>query len=896
MNSPPVSWHSLDFLAVAESQKSSLEGLSREQARQRLKTHGANELSSLPPPNALWVLLHQFQSPLIYILLAAAVVTFLLGDYADSTLILVAVSLNAVIGFIQEWKAEHSARALMKLVSPKARVVRDGREQTIESKGLIPGDVVLLESGVRTPADLRLFQTTTLAINESTLTGESIPVHKGTEAVAETAPLAERRCMAYAGTVVTAGRGRGIVVTTGARTELGTIAAVVREEVSPESPLQRRMTNFAHVIGYSVGIAAVLAFVVGIASGKTASEMVRVGVALAVGAVPEGLPVVLIITLALGVRRMAKRNAIVRRLPAVETLGCTSVIGSDKTGTLTENRMTTMDLWTSDGFTKAPSERTSPEHLASPLRETLEAGVFSNEAEVDWSSEELSGDGDPTETALLVAAYKFGLEPAQARQQWKEIATIPFESERQFAASIRRADEGDILYVKGAPEVVLGMSSRLRSADGTTDLDPEAVLKAADEMASNGLRVLAMARGRAELKGEGGEVLPPRELTFLGLQGMLDPPRAEVKDAIEGCRQAGIRVVMITGDHARTAVAIGAKLGIGGDNPEVLTGRELDAMSEKELQEHAETVSIFARVSPQHKLQVVHALRALGHVVAVTGDGVNDAPALKAADIGVAMGKSGTDVAREAADMILADDNFASIYAAVHEGRVTFANVRKVTFFLVSTGAAIVIMLLAALVLGWPLPVLPAQILWINLVTSGLQDLALAFEPAEPGLDEKPPRDPKEGVVSKLLWERTVLAGFVMAIGTLALFRWEYLRTGSLIEAQTIALTSLVIFMFFHVGNARSDTRSLLQISPISNPHLFTVSAVSLAVHVGCLYFAPTQAFLSVHPLDPPAWIRLIAVASSILVVVEAHKWIRRRWPLEGSFRQRERKHRAWPS
>ncbi|MDQ4083733.1 MAG: HAD-IC family P-type ATPase, partial [Actinomycetota bacterium] len=637
------------------------------------------------------------------------------------------------------------------------------------------------------------------------------------------------------------------------------------------------------------------------------AEMFLAAVALAVAAVPEGLPVVFTITLALGVRRMARRNAIIRRLPAVETLGSTTTVGSDKTGTLTENRMTVQEVW-ADGQTfsvaEGPEVAGAPEGDGAatadrPLHLTLLCGVLTNEAEIyseSGSGDDLEIQGDPTEAALLVSANRMGIEPEEARARYASHAESPFESDRQYSASVRERDGEYLLFVKGAPERVLGMCERAATNGGTSNLDPQAIHEAAQEMASRGLRVLGMAYKVLDAPPGEDKVPEPEGLTFLGLQGMMDPPRQGVREAVIGCQEAGIRVVMITGDHVVTAQAIARQLDITGEDDPVLTGAELENMDDEELRRRAPEVSVYARVAPDHKLRVVKALRSRGETVAVTGDGVNDAPALKSADIGVAMGKDGTDVAREASDMVLTDDNFVSIYSAVEEGRVTFDNVRKVTFFLISTGAAAILAILSALALGMPLPFLPAQLLWLNLVTNGLQDVALAFEPGERGVLKRPPRGKREGVVSGLLWERTLVAGIVMAVGTLLLFWWELGQTGSLERAQTVALTTMVLFMAFHVWNARSETRSAFRLNPLSNPFLLVAVLAALAVHVAALYLPPTQFVLRVEPIDLETWIRIVPVAATILAAIELHKYLRRgkrsspRSPTAGATHEEDRR------
>ncbi|MBI3948231.1 MAG: HAD-IC family P-type ATPase [Armatimonadetes bacterium] len=886
-------WHALPVSEVESALDTGPHGLSPAEAGSRLVRYGPNQLKEAPPPSDLVILLHQFTSPLIYILVIAALITLYLGDYIDAAVIGVVLLLNAVIGFIQERRAEHAVRALMRLIVPQARAVRDGRDYEIESRELVPGDLVLVESGDRVPADIRLASATALAADESLLTGESVPVRKQTGPVGREAPLADRADVLFTGSIVTSGRGRGYVVATGERTELGAIAAQVRGEVRAATPLQQRMTRFAHTIAIVVAVAASLAFAIGVLMGESPADMFLVAVALAVASVPEGLPVVFTITLALGVRRMAQRNAIIRRLPAVETLGSTTTIGSDKTGTLTENRMTVLRTWAGgreyalDALEQErPAEipadveaAAKTEHGALAL--ALLAGVLTNEAEVYRTEEDgFDTHGDPTEAALLIAAARLGVEPEEAREAFPLFGQIPFESERRYSASFHERDGRHLVFVKGAPERLLDMCARMLLDGEPVDLDRERVLNAAQDLAAQGLRVLAMAYRALPERPEDVEVeAEPGGLIFLGLQGMKDPPRPGVREAVAGCREAGMRVIMITGDHALTARAIARELGITGDGAPVLTGVDLEKMDARALRERVREVSVYARVAPEHKLRIVQALQSHGEVVAVTGDGVNDAPALKAADIGIAMGKSGTDVAREAADMVLADDNFISIYAAVEEGRVTFDNVRKVTFFLISTGAAAILTILATLVLRWPLPLLPAQLLWLNLVTNGLQDVALAFEPGESGVLRRPPRRPGEGVISPLLWERTVVTGIVMAIGTLLLFQWELGRTENLERARTVALTTMVLFQNFHVWNARSSQTSAFRINPFSNPFLFVAVAAALAVHAGALYLPFMQFVLRVEPIEPSAWVRIVLVAVSVLVVVELHKAFRRAVP-----------------
>jgi Ca2+-transporting ATPase len=885
-------WHALGAEQVAARWGSDpVTGLSSDEAGRRLRLVGPNRLAEAEPTPWWLTLVGQFRSPLIYILMIAGLITVLLGEYLDAVVIAAVLGLNASIGFFQERKAEASVLALMQLVSPTAHVVRDGVERTVASRELVPGDVVLLESGARVPADLRLVATASFEIDESLLTGESLPVGKQPAALPEATQLADRVNMAYSGSIVSRGRATGIVVATGDRTELGRIAEEVRGTAVLESPLQERMRRFAHLIGAVIVVAAALTFALGLLLGEDLREMIRTAAALAVAAIPEGLPIVLTVALALGVRRMARRNAIVRHLPAVETLGSTSLIGSDKTGTLTENRMTVEEVRV-NGAVLAPEEavgrsdaqgaaaRAVPDPGAPALDLALLAGVLANEAALTSSPSGVEVFGDPTETAFLLSAHHQGFDVEACRREWEQVAVIPFESERRYAASFRVRGGQHAVFVKGAPERLLEMCAHRATADGTlTPLDPAEVLDSVAEMASRGLRVLATAYLVLDAPPADPKAPErPTGLVFLGLHGLMDPPRAGVRDAIDGCRRAGQRVIMITGDHAATARAIARQLGIvDRDDAPVLTGHDLDALDDDDLADRVGEVSVFARVSPEHKLRIVRAAQARGDVVAVTGDGVNDAPALRAADIGVAMGREGTDVAREAADIVLADDNFVSIYAAVEEGRVTFDNVRKVTFFLVSTGFGTFIIIPIAMVLGWPLILLPAQLLWLNLVTKGLQDLALAFEPGEPDVLDHPPRARGEPVITGPLWWRTLLTGSVMAVVTLAMFHWARDQPGhDIAEARSVALSTLVVLQALHLGSCRSEFRSVFRTPPLSNRFLLGAQLAALVVSVAALYLPPTQFVLRVEPIGLDTWVRIVVASLSVILIVELDKAVRR--------------------
>ena len=874
----------LDLLATGAR------GLSSPEAERRLQAHGPNELQEKRAVSPLAILLRQFRSPLIYILMLAAAVTIALDEYVDAGVIAAVLVFNAVVGFFQEHRAERSLEALRRLARTQARVLRDGREREVDASELVPGDIVLIEAGAKVPADCRIVHATAFEADESLLTGESVTVGKTSEPVDADAQVADRRNMLFMGTVATRGHARAVVSATGGATELGRVARSVQRIAPTETPLQQRMGRFTRLVGAWALASSVLGFVLGAIHGYELSELFRAMVALAVAALPEGLPIVLTITLAISVNRMARRGAIIRRLPAVETLGSCSVIGSDKTGTLTQNRMTVEQVFAGgERFTLTGSGYQPrgeilvggrPALIAegSPLELTLRAAALANEASLAERDGEADVTGDPTEIALLVAAAKAGLFRDELEDRFPRLADIPFDPERRYAATFNHHDDHTLVFVKGAPEQVLEMCV---NAAGVERLERERVLEAAHEMASDGLRVLAMAYRDLGPLPPGTDAVRehPAELTFLGLQGMMDPPREEAREAVSRCRRAGIRTVMITGDHATTALAIGRQLRIAGPDDHALTGRELDSCDDEDLERLVDDVSVYARVSPEHKLRLTRALQRRGNVVAITGDGVNDAPALKQADIGAAMGRSGTDVAKEAADMVITDDNFATIFAAVEEGRVAFDNVRKTTFFLISGNVAAVLAVLVSLGAGLALPFLAVQLLWLNLVTNGVQDIALAFEPGEKHLIDRPPRPRREGVISPVLWERTAIAALVMAAGTLIMFHLQ-LDGAGVDEARSVALTTMVIFQALHVGNSRSETLSAFAKSPFSNRFLFIGTLGAIAIHAAALYVPFTQFALGLEPISLQAWIEILAISLSVIVAVELHKLARARWPI----------------
>jgi len=879
----PVAWHALETgEAVERLATDARRGLSADEVAARLEEHGPNRLEAEPPVSDLVLLARQFASPLILILVVATVVTVLLREYADAAVIVAVLVLNAVIGFTQERRADRSVHALMSLASPHATVVRDGRRARIDADDLVPGDLVILEAGDRIPADLRVLDASALCADESLLTGESTPVTKTTRPVDADRLAADRTSMLHMGASVTGGRATALVVATAGATVLGGIAERVGAQERPPTPLQQRMARFANIIAVAVLASTVLAFGLGVALGGAPSEMFLTAVALAVAVIPEGLPVAFTIAMALGVRRMAQRRVIVRTLPAVETLGSTSVIGSDKTGTLTENRMRVVAAWTAAGWAHLGRDTTplgegsiavlDGAALPDALIETLRTGVLSNDAEL---SPDGTGVGDPTEVALLAAAAVAGLDAATLREDAPLLADVPFAAELRYSLAVSDED-GPLLRLKGAPERVVELATHVLGPDGERAIDVDEVLAAAAHMARRGLRVLAAAQVRLDAAPDRDDPPTPQGLVLTGLVGMQDPPREGVRDAIARCRGAGIRVIMITGDHPATARAIAADLGIvAGEDANVVTGGEVERADEKTLAGMVLRTPVFARVAPEHKLRITLALQEHGHVVAVTGDGVNDAPALKAADIGVAMGRDGTDVAREASDMVLTDDDFVAIVSAVEEGRVVFDNVRKVTYFLLSTGAASIVAILTAIATGLPLPYTPAALLWLNVVTNGLQDVALAFEPGEPDVLDRPPRDEREGIVSRALWERTALTGVTMAAGSLWLFTWAIDRGLSEDAQRGAALTTFVVAMALHAYNARSERRSIIASDPRSNPFLLGAVLGALAIHVAALHWGPTQALLRIAPVGLDAWGRMLVVGIAVVGVSEAHKWLR---------------------
>jgi cation-transporting P-type ATPase F len=898
-------WYRLSAEEAFDALDSGPDGLTDDEVRQRADRYGPNRIREQQQVSRWRVLLDQFRSPLIYVLVAALAVTLALQDFADSIVIGVVLVINTVIGYTQEYQAASAVTSLMELVAPRTAVRRDGEQREIDADELVPGDVVSVQQGRVVPADLRLVEVHGLQVNEAPLTGESVPATKSAEAMSDAeqnVPPADQKNLAFMGTAVTSGGAVGVVVATGSDSQIGQIAEEVQQAGDTTTPLQQRIERLARFIALAVLVVAVAAGGMGLLLGESLADMVLLAVSLAVAAVPEGLPIVVTVALAIGVRRMAQRHAIVRQLPAVETLGSTTTILSDKTGTLTENRMSVQSIhaggrrYSVHGRTQDPQGRIGQDgeeveaghHPA--LHETLLVGALCNDVTLepeangpdgveDEDNGGLDAQGDPMEVALLLAALKAGLSREELVQRYPRRETVPFRTEQRFMATINdvpSGEQGPLVLVKGAPERIAEMCQDARSADGGTEqLSVEEVRAQSESLAREGLRVLAMAVGRGEQAADAATSDDPVGLTFVGMQGLLDPPRESAVHAVDQCHEAGIRVVMVTGDHAATAAAIGERVHLHSGDGRALRGQDLAELDDDELDRVLDDTSVFARVTPQQKLRLVERLKANGEVVAVTGDGVNDAPALEAAHLGAAMG-SGTDVAKDSSDMVVTDDNFASIYAAVEEGRTAFRNIRMATFFLLSTGAAAVLTILSAFVLGWPLPLLPAQLLWINVVTNGIQDVALAFEPGEKSLYKRPPRPPEEGVLSRNLVERLVLIAVWLAVGTLGVFYWQWGGDEANLDvARTAAVTTMVLFQMVHVFNSRSEQASLFSKSPLTNKVLLLGTLGSLAVHVAAIYLPFTQEVLRFTPISAQTWGVAALVASTAIIVNEAHKRLR---------------------
>ncbi|MDO8862314.1 HAD-IC family P-type ATPase [Haliea sp. E1-2-M8] len=898
------SWHALPVEEVFGVLHATSAGLSAVEAARRLQESGPNLIPRTTSRPWYRILLHQLADPIVYVLIVAALLAFVMGKVADSLVVSAVVLLNTIIGFVQEMRASKAIEALSVMVSQNATVLREGESILVPSGDIVPGDVILLQPGDKVAADVRLFEVNGLQLDEAVLTGESVPVGKQEAPTESNAIVGDRLSMAFGGTLVTAGTADGIVVATGASSELGQISRLLSETVELETPLTRRIARLARAITVAITSVAGLIFLVGMWRENSLLDSALAAITLAVAAIPEGLPAVITIASAIGVQRMARRRVIIRHLPAVETLGSTTVICTDKTGTLTRNEMTVEALWTPTleievtgiGYTPEGQLRVAGQDLdplPDDVRELLVAGALCNDSNLVCTDGHWSIVGDPTEGALAIAALKAGLEESVLQETFPRRGEIPFSSERQFMATLHDGDSGNpVVYLKGAPEVIARMCTHF--ADGQL-VSADLVHEAAHTLAARGMRVLALARGTLKPGNSDLQVaIEQRDLCFLGIAGMTDPPREEAIESVRACQRAGIVVKMVTGDHAATAGAIGREIGLFASadaEAGVVTGQQIHDSSDDELISLVRTTNVFARVAPEHKLRLVKALQADGQVVAMTGDGVNDAPALKRAEIGVAMGINGTAVAREAADMVLADDNFASISAAVEEGRRVYDNLAKSLAFVLPTSLGQALIILVA-VLFFPvtdghllMPIEPVQILWVNLVVAIALALPLAFEAREPGLMDRAPRPPNEPLLSPFLVFRTVLVGVLMTLGAIALFLREYhadLLAGvptelARAEAQTLAVTTIILFQMLYLLNCRSLTQPLWRIGPFSNSWVYVGIGSTLGLQFAFVYLEPLNRLFHSSPMDGVDWFQSGAVALAGFIIISLEKWYWRR-------------------
>ena len=870
----PVAWHVLTAPAVAQQLTVDPQmGLSADEVARRLSTYGLNAIQEHRARSPWRMLLDQFTDFMILVLIAAAIISGMIGEPPDAIAIMVIVLLNGVIGFIQEYRAERAVAALKLLAAPNAKVLREGKPATIPASQLVPGDVVALEPGDGVPADMRLVETVQLKVEEAALTGESVPVEKQARPLPEVElPLGDRLNMAYKGTLVTYGRGTGLVVGTGMHTELGKIATLLREEEEVKTPLQKRLAQFGQRLALVALAICAMVFLVGVLRGESVNLMFLTDVSLAVAAIPEALPAVVTVSLAFGARKMVKKQALIRRLPAVETLGSVTYICSDKTGTLTLNKMQVVQVIVAGQVAaRVPS-----------VGEQGEAGRLFGQA-LALSNDAVRQDldrvlGDPTEVALYVAARDAGYDKERLQIHAPRLAELPFDSDRKCMTTFHQEGEGLVAFTKGAPEQVVAQCERGWLGMESVPMKQEAILAQAERMAANGLRVLAVAFRKWPRLPE--DLVPnqaERDLIFLGLVGLLDPPRPEAQEAVKLCQSAGITPVMITGDHPATARAIAVRLGIITNDDVVMTGQELAPLSIEEFEEHVERIRVYARAAPVQKIKIVKALQDKGEFVAMTGDGVNDAPALRRADIGVAMGVTGTDVAREASHMILLDDNFATIVAAVREGRRIFDNIRRFIKYTMTSNAGEIWTIFLAPFLGLPIPLLPIHILWINLVTDGLPGLALAAEPEERGIMQRPPRPPKESIFARGMWQDILWVGLLMGGVSLITQAWAY-HTGHA-HWQTMVFTVLTLSQMGNVLAIRSERESFFTLGPLTNRPLLGAVLLTFALQMGTIYIPALNPIFKTEPLDRDELLVCLGLSSVVFIGVEIQKWlIRRGW------------------
>ncbi|SFW13012.1 cation-transporting P-type ATPase [Nitrosovibrio sp. Nv17] len=885
-------WHTLSPEETARRLKTGPHGLAESEIRRRLARHGPNRLAPPRRRSALMRLLVQFHSILLYVMMGAAVITALFDHWIDTSVLLAAVVINAVIGFLQEGKAETALDAIRAMLSPRATVVRDGRPREIDAAGLVPGDVVVLASGDRIPANLRLIQVRELRIDEAALTGESLPVKKNTDVAVASAPLGDRHGMAYSGTLVTHGQARGIVVATGAATELGRITALLADVHNTSTPLLRQIDHFGRILAIVILAMSAATFLVGTRwRGHGAEEMLMMAIALAASAIPEGLPAIMTVTLALGVQRMAQRHAIIRLLPAVETLGSVTVICSDKTGTLTRNEMTVQRIACAGRMVEVAGAGYVPagdlsaggrpielrEHPALAL--AIRTGVLCNDARLYREDGAWRAEGDPTEIALLVLGEKAGLGQAAACHAWSRLDTIPFESEHRFMATCHGNDAGTPqIFVKGAPERILQICDRQLEDGGERPLERNYWERTAGTLAAEGLRLLALAHRHTPPAGSQltfGDV--EAGYTLLALVGIVDPPREEAVQAVAECHRAGIRIKMITGDHVETARTIGAQLAIGTGRP-AITGVQIEKLDDAALRRAVMEADVFARASPEHKLRLVQALQDDGQVVAMTGDGVNDAPALKRADVGVAMGMKGTEAAKEAADVVLADDNFATIATAVREGRAVYDNLKKFILFMLPTNGGEALVVIAAILFELTLPLTAAQVLWINMVTSSTLGLALAFEPPEGDIMARRPRPPGQPLLSGFFVWRVVMVSMLMMTGALGLFLWEQAQGTSVEVARTMAVNAIVVSEMFYLVNSRYIYASVVNLEGLTgNRYVLLALAACVPLQLAFTHAPVMHSIFGSASLGAAEWTKVLGAGLLVFGVAEIEKLVIRR-------------------
>ncbi len=887
-------WHSIDTVEALKLQGVSEEGLTSAQAKERLAETGPNSLEVEEGAGPLMMLLSQVNNPLIYLLAGAAALSLFVGHAIDAAVIAGVIVLNTLLGFFQEWRAEGAIDALRRMTSPHARVIRDGSTKDIDASEVVPGDILILETGNRVAATARVTWSEELEVDESALTGESLPVGKSTERLEQDIPLADQKNIVHMSTSVTGGRGRALVVATGMNTQIGRIAAEVRATDREDTPLQKKMNKLSTVLGIGSIAFAAGVFGLGLLRGYEIMDMLMFSVALAVSAIPEGLPAVISVTLALGVQRMAGKNAIIRRMAAVETLGSTTVICTDKTGTITKNQMTVRSIWAGGVAYNVSGEGYAPEgeimnangekDNSGDLARLLEIGLYCNNAALKEKDGQWYVEGNPSDGALVVAAKKAGLERLPERAE--RLSEIPLSSSTKYMATLHRTENGttQTALVKGAPERIMEFCSHVLINGEAVELDDKRrseIVECSEQMASDALRLLAGAY--REIPGTEGKLERSEaegNLTLAGLWGMMDPPREESIEAVKKAKGAGIRPVMITGDHAVTALAIAKAVGIS-DSGEAVTGREIDGMEKNELAKAALERGVFARVTPAHKLKIMESLKEAGHIVAMTGDGVNDAPALKGADIGVAMGITGTEVAKEAADMILVDDNFATIVQAVEEGRVIYNNLQRVVYFLLATNLGEILTLVAALVIGLDLPLTAVMVLWVNLVTDGTCTVPLGMEPGHADILKQPPRDPKEFIIDRVAVMRIVILTPIMAVGTIGLF-WYSNEIGGLSYARTIAFTTLAAFQWFQAFNARSSSRSIFSVGPFTNHWVLIGVGSAIIMQVAAVQTPIGHMLFKTVSLSPGDWMMIFLVSSTIWVADELLK-LARNWGISKS-------------